>query len=202
MAAAGGGSGSILRAILGQGISDSPLGWMNLLRSEPVTHASVQEDGDYLQVQRKLGMGLVLLIVLIGDRLSKHWIEQQLVLGETRPVVSGVFSLTLVYNPGGAFGFLAGYRWVFVVAALLLLLLLFLHRNTVSEQTTTVHYGLAVLTGGVLGNLWDRIVFGYVVDFFDFHIWPVFNVADAAIVCGALVLGWEVLRHERRTKSQ
>ncbi len=155
-----------------------------------------------MEWKRKIGLVTVMLLVLLLDRFTKAWISQQLALGESQPIISGIVSLTLVHNPGAAFGLLAGRRWLFVLAVLVLIVLLLVYRKVLAEQATLSQYAIALLMGGVFGNLWDRVMLGYVVDFLDFHVWPVFNVADAAIVCGALVLGWEVVRNERRTRPK
>ncbi len=138
--------------------------------------------------------------VFLLDQISKHWVKQVLASGETVPVIPSVLSLTLVYNPGAAFGLLAGQRWLFIAATLLLFAVLYSMRDFVLKHMHRL-LAVAVFVGGAIGNLWDRIRWGYVVDFVDLGFWPVFNVADVAIVVGAVVVAWEVIQYERRRQN-
>ena len=143
----------------------------------------------------------LLTTVVALDRWTKILAEEQLRFGESRSLIDSWFSLTLVYNAGAAFGMLQGARWLFVFIALILVAVLIWQRNVLMAQTRTAQLATALLLGGVVGNLWDRIAYGYVIDFLHFHYWPVFNVADMAIVVGAVILGGEVIRHERSQNS-
>ncbi len=138
-------------------------------------------------------LGLSALIILL-DQLSKTAINSHFSLGESL-AVTGFFNLVLAHNSGAAFSFLhdAGgmQRWLFsgiaVIASLWIIWLL--RRHT---QQKLFSLALALILGGALGNLIDRISYGYVVDFLDFY-WnsyhfPAFNVADSAITCGAMLL--------------
>jgi len=145
---------------------------------------------------------LIAAVVLFVDRLSKFAVAKNILLHDSLPVLPGFFHLTHVENRGAAFGLLAespphwtvGMLITFSVAALVVVSLL-LWRNSHSMSTTGV--GLALILGGALGNLWDRMMHGHVVDFLDFFVgsyhWPAFNVADSAIVVGAFVLMGEIL---------
>jgi signal peptidase II len=142
--------------------------------------------------------------VLIADFVTKRWIEAVLAPGDVVPV-TGFFNLVLTFNTGAAFSFLAGasgwqrefFIGVAVVAAGLIAWLLVKHRG---ERLFCAALGL--ILGGALGNLWDRIALGHVVDFLDFHAagyhWPAFNVADSAITCGAALLIWDAFGGHRR----
>ena len=145
---------------------------------------------------------LVALFILILDRASKWVIARDIPLHENRKVIDGFFYITHVENRGAAFSLFAdspsqwkmGILVLFSVVALIIVLAL-LWRNSHSMNTTGV--GLALILGGALGNLWDRLMSGRVVDFLLFYIgdypWPAFNVADSAIVVGAALLVLEVL---------
>lgn len=103
-------------------------------------------------------------------------------------IIPGIFSLTHVQNTGVAFGLLAGASpLVTALAALTLVFLLFYNRGR-QIATGVAWPGIAAMTGGAAGNLIDRVRLGYVVDYLDVHIWPVFNLADVAIVLGAAAL--------------
>jgi signal peptidase II len=138
---------------------------------------------------------LVAGFILVGDQVTKVWAEHALVL--YAPVeITSFFNLTLVYNPGAAFSFLASaggwQRWALSLfaAAISLVIVIWLARIPRSATLTVVALGLVL--GGAVGNLIDRFRVGMVVDFLDFHYaglhWPAFNVADAAITVGAVLL--------------
>ena len=138
--------------------------------------------------------------VVLADQASKWFVTQRIVLHETVTVIPGFFLLTHVVNRGAAFGLLSDSEWnvailiLFSLAALAVVTTL-LWRN--SHRVSTTGFGLALILGGAVGNLWDRLLDGHVVDFLDFHLggyhWPAFNVADSAIVVGALLLVAEIL---------
>jgi len=148
------------------------------------------------------GFFVTALLVLGLDQLSKAWIVSNFLLHETRNIIPGFFNITFITNTGAAFGFLAGaddWRHIFLVsvscAALGGLAFLFWsapHRNS------PFTLGTALVFGGALGNLIDRIRYGSVIDFLDFYIgthhWPAFNVADSAITVGGALLAWHFMR--------
>jgi len=101
------------------------------------------------------------------------------------PVISGLLSLTHVQNRGVAFGLLAGISPILMILAALTLVVLLSYNKGRRTWSRTTGVGFALMAGGAAGNLLDRIRFGFVVDYVDVHVWPVFNFADAAIVIGA-----------------
>lgn len=145
---------------------------------------------------------LIAALVLVLDRATKWYIARQVSLHDSVQVINGFFYITHVENRGAAFSLFAdspsqwkmGMLVLFSVVALLIVLAL-LWRSGHSMTTTGV--GLALILGGALGNLWDRLMTGRVVDFLLFYLgsypWPAFNVADSAIVVGAGLLVVEVL---------
>jgi len=113
-------------------------------------------------------------------------------------VIPHVLSLVVVHNQGIAFGLLARLAPpATVVLALTVLAVLFYNRGAWRAASAT-QWGAGLIFGGALGNIADRLRFGYVVDYLDVHVWPVFNLADAAIVAGAGVLTAAALRGRRR----
>ena len=134
-------------------------------------------------------------VVLFLDQLSKHAIEAAFEYGETK-VFTSFFNFTLAYNTGAAFSFLADaggwQRWFFGVIAIVASVLLVVWIARVAAIKVREAFALAFILGGALGNLYDRIVLGHVVDFIVFHYqdnyWPAFNLADSAITLGAAVL--------------
>lgn len=147
----------------------------------------------------------VAALVIVLDQLSKLWITSHFVFGETLYVM-GVFDLVLAHNTGAAFSFLhdAGgiQRWLFggiaVVASVWIVVLLRKHSGQMLFALA-----LSLILGGALGNLIDRIAYGYVVDFLAFHwdehYFPAFNVADSAITIGAVLLILDSLRSSRHS---
>jgi signal peptidase II len=136
-------------------------------------------------------------LVIVLDQVTKYWVSQSLAPGAGVPVTP-FFNLVLTYNTGAAFSFLSqasGWQRGFfiLIAALASLLIIYFIRRYHREKRFS--FGLSLILGGAVGNLWDRIVLGHVVDFLDFYIqayhWPAFNVADSAITCGAALLIWD-----------
>lgn len=134
-------------------------------------------------------------IVLIIDRVTKVLIQQHFMLYDVYSVLP-FFNLTLAYNKGAAFSFLssaAGWQaWLFGVLAVSISIALLVWLKRISYRQWWVAVALTFIIGGALGNLWDRLSYGHVIDFIDLHIanwhWPVFNVADSAICIGAVML--------------
>jgi signal peptidase II len=154
-----------------------------------------------LHAMRKYHFLIAFFVVLL-DRLAKLTIEKNISLHESISVIPGFFRLTHVQNRGAAFGLFADSpsEWKIAVLVLFSLIALvivsaLLWKNSHSMNTTGV--GLALILGGAVGNLWDRLVSGHVVDFLLFYLgqyqWPAFNVADSAIVIGAGLLVFEIL---------
>jgi signal peptidase II len=144
----------------------------------------------------KRWLGLAALVIVL-DQLSKAVINSHFVFGESVAVTS-FFNLVLAHNTGAAFSFLSDagglQRWLFsaiaIVASVWIVWLLRKH-----QTQKLFSFALAFILGGALGNLIDRIAYGYVVDFLDFH-WggyhfAAFNLADSAITCGAALLIWD-----------
>ncbi len=152
-------------------------------------------------------MFLIAAAVIFLDRVTKHWIVAHIVTGQAIVVLPRVFRLTHVLNPGASFNlfessgspglvrhFLIGFS---IVAVGVVLLLIWKSGQRISATSV----GLALILGGACGNLYDRMRFGYVVDFLEVHIvhyhWPDFNMADSAIVVGVSLLLLEMLWPQR-----
>lgn len=139
-------------------------------------------------------------LIIVADQITKAVITRHFMFGESLTVTS-FFNLVLAYNSGAAFSFLADaggwQRWFFAAVALIasLVIVYFLRKHSDEPRFCLA---LALILGGALGNLIDRILLSHVVDFLDFHAaayhWPAFNVADSAITIGALILIWESFR--------
>jgi len=137
---------------------------------------------------------LIIALVLLLDQGSKAAVQMWMYQGESIPIVKQVFHLTYILNPGAAFGFLAYQTNLFIIVTAGLVLGVLLFYRSLPLERVLVRYGLALVVGGALGNLVDRLRFGKVVDFLDFRVWPVFNLADSAIVIGACLLILDFLK--------
>lgn len=122
--------------------------------------------------------------VVIIDQWSKYFIQTHMLPGMSIPVIDNLFHITYVLNPGAAFGILENQRIFFIIIALFMLGLSAYFFTRIPDTFRLMRLGISLLAGGAVGNVIDRVQTGYVVDFFDFRIWPVFNVADIAIVTG------------------
>jgi signal peptidase II len=141
-------------------------------------------------------------LALALDYLSKAWILMRFQPGDVYPVIPGFFNLRLGMNPGAVFGFLAdapaSFRIPFFAVVGVIALGFFGYEFLKDGTPRLQRVALGLIIGGALGNGYDRVIRGAVVDFLDFvfgswHYWA-FNLADSCIVCGAILLGWSMLR--------
>src|SRR5919204_2780926 len=157
--------------------------------------------GSQVHAMRKYHFLISVGVVLV-DRLAKWVVERNIVLHDTINVIPGFFRFTHVQNRGAAFGLFAESpsEWKAAVLVLFSLVALvvvsaLLWKNSHAMSSTGI--GLASILGGAVGNLWDRLLSGHVVDFLDFYLggyhWPAFNIADSAIVIGAFLLVTDIL---------
>jgi signal peptidase II len=161
--------------------------------------------GSLRGVGRRSAWLLLPAAALAIDFLSKAWILARFQLGDVKPIIPGFFNLTLGLNPGAVFGFLADAPAAFRIpffAVVGLLALGFFGYEFLKERTPTLQrVALGLIIGGALGNGYDRVIRGSVVDFLDFVFWGwhywAFNLADSFIVCGAILLGWCMIRPQR-----
>ncbi|HAH06065.1 MAG TPA: signal peptidase II [Elusimicrobia bacterium] len=132
---------------------------------------------------------LIVLLVFAADRATKAWALAWLRPRESVKVLP-FFHLSYVENTGAAWGMLQHNNALLIgVTVALLAALLHLKRRWPKENLWA-HYGMVLVAGGALGNLYDRLTLGCVVDFLDFLVWPVFNVADSCITVGAVLMAW------------
>ena len=145
---------------------------------------------------------LIAAAVVLADQLTKGLVAQKFLLHENLEVIPGFFNLTYIRNTGGAFGLLAGgvsglRTLLFLAVSLAALGIIFYLYTRIPPGKKWLDTGLAMTFGGALGNFVDRVHFGQVVDFLDFHVgslhWPAFNVADSAISLGIGIFCFYVL---------
>lgn len=146
------------------------------------------------------------VVVIVLDQLSKYYFNHHLSLHEQLPVMP-FFSFTLAYNTGAAFSFLSDasgwQRWFFISIAAIASVVLVVWMKRLRSDEKLQAAALALILGGALGNVWDRIALGYVVDFllfyYDIYYFPAFNLADSAITLGAGLLIPGMFIHPRLT---
>ncbi|CCZ57330.1 lipoprotein signal peptidase [Clostridium sp. CAG:762] len=135
---------------------------------------------------------IIALISLIIDQIVKILVSNYLILGQTTKIINNFFYLTYVQNTGAAFSILIGYRYILIIITLIFLYYLYKYtkKQTNPNKLAILSHGL--LLGGIIGNLIDRIIYGYVIDYLDFMIFnynfPIFNLADTFIVIGCIIL--------------
>jgi len=137
-------------------------------------------------------------LVLILDQLSKIWIDTSMSLYQSIPVFPG-FSITYARNYGAAFSFLSDaggwQRWFFAALAAGISVGLVIYLKSLKKDETLLAVSLSLILGGAVGNLIDRVTYGYVIDFLDVYYqayhWPVFNIADSAITVGVVFMLFE-----------
>lgn len=136
------------------------------------------------------------------DQALKYLVRSRLAEYQSLPVIENIFHITFIWNDGAAFSILKGQRWFFVavalpiVAAALGYALYHLYRGKKLPLLRKI--ALAFLIAGGVGNLIDRLRFGAVVDYLDFRVFPVFNLADSLIVASALLLAYDLFRDEKQ----
>jgi len=142
-----------------------------------------------------MGFIVFALFIILFDQASKLYIQYNMHIGESIPVIEGIFHITYIENPRTSFGLFEYNSSFFVIAVLIsVILIILIYKKIIFKKDPFMYIPLTLILGGAVSNLIDRVrVNGMVIDFIDFRIWPVFNFADSAIVCGMLVLLIHVL---------
>jgi len=144
----------------------------------------------------------VLLPVLIIDQLTKFIVFKNFQPGESLPVIKNIFHISLVCNKGVAFGVFskniagAAFIWISYVSVIIIIFIFAFYKKFFHKGRPAQVF-LSLILAGAIGNLIDRIRFGCVIDFLDFRIWPVFNVADSAITIGTVLLILQMLKQRK-----
>jgi signal peptidase II len=139
----------------------------------------------------------VALLILVADQISKYLVLSNLHPGQSWSPVASLtpwVSITHVTNTGAAFGLFPDQGSLFVVIAVIVVAAIIFYYRHLPAGQWWIKVSLGLQLGGALGNLLDRLRLGYVIDFIDFKIWPVFNLADSAIVVGVAILAYYLLR--------
>ncbi|WP_257350168.1 signal peptidase II [Pseudalkalibacillus decolorationis] len=145
------------------------------------------------------------LLVIIIDQISKWFIVTKMSLGESIMVIPDVFYLTSHRNRGAAFGILEGQMWLFFIVTIIVLIAVVYYLQTEAKGKPFLSTALGFVLGGAIGNFIDRMVRGEVVDFLNFYIgsynYPIFNVADSALVVGVGMIAIALLKDSKESKE-
>ncbi|MFH1593750.1 MAG: signal peptidase II [Candidatus Omnitrophota bacterium] len=157
-----------------------------LSRSEKKDSTGVSQWGFKHSV--KMLTWAIALAVVVLDQVSKFLVLRYLISNESVEIVKNFFYLSLVCNTGAAFGMLKSQTHIFIFISTAAIISIVLYFKRATKVALLSNVGLSLILGGALGNLIDRLRYGSVIDFLDFRVWPVFNIADCAITIGVLFL--------------
>lgn len=146
---------------------------------------------------------ILTVLWLVLDRFTKGLVTSTLSLNQTIPVIQDFFHITYIHNRGASFGMLKDQRWLFVLLTLVVVAGIVWTVLKEKNLSTSMRLLLGLISGGALGNLVDRLRWGFVVDFIDFRgIWPyIFNVADIGVVAGGILFALLYLREEQKKET-
>ena len=133
-------------------------------------------------------LSIVVFVVVLLDYVTKYLVQTYMTVHETIPLIKDVFHLTYVQNTGAGFSILKGQNSLLLLVSLVIIGFLLWYWYTSLRKESVVLLPVGLIIGGAVGNVIDRITLGHVVDFLDFRVWPVFNVADSGITIGAILL--------------
>ncbi|MFH1857183.1 MAG: signal peptidase II [Candidatus Omnitrophota bacterium] len=136
------------------------------------------------------------------DRISKTVLIKNLFPDESIAVIDKVFSITYVKNTGSAFGLFPNATGFFILISIIAIAVITVLLIRLKKEDFLIKLALALVMGGAAGNLFDRLMFGYVIDFLDFKIWPVFNLADSLITVGCGLLFFKIFIPGRRNHDK
>lgn len=143
-----------------------------------------------------MDLAILAVVIVVLDQVSKYVVQTNMFEGQSIPILENIFHLTYINNPGAAFGMLPNKTSFFIVMSVVVFVGVIWYARTLPKQQRLTRLALGLVLGGAIGNLIDRVRFGAVVDFFDFRVWPVFNIADIAISVAVVLIIWELFRQE------
>lgn len=128
------------------------------------------------------------LIIIIIDQVAKFLIKTNFQLNQTLPIISNIFHLTYIHNFGAGFGILQHQKYFLIFISIIVIGFIFYYLDRIRNNERLLQMLVGFVLGGTIGNLTDRIINGYVIDFLDFRIWPIFNFADSFVTIGVIGL--------------
>jgi len=148
---------------------------------------------------------MVVVLAMIADQVSKVLVESTMGLGQSVAILGDFFRLTFIRNAGGAFGIFLGGGWFYLAASAVAVAMIFFYLRSLATDQLLPRVSLAMILGGALGNLADRLRCGVVTDFLDFGFgrvrWPVFNLADAFVTVGVLLFLFSMLQRNKEVQK-
>lgn len=139
-------------------------------------------------------------MVIAADRYAKEWVTSNLAIGQSWPQEAPI-RLTYVVNTGAAFGLLPNYSLFLVLIAFLVIGMVLIYQRYLPARSFLVQVALGLQLGGAVGNLVDRLRYGYVIDFIDVRVWPVFNLADFSISLGVALLAYVLIFSKEKQEA-
>ena len=130
---------------------------------------------------------IAFFIVLI-DQLAKFLVKTSFQLSQSIPIIKNIFHLTYIHNFGAGFGILQQQKWILVFISITVIGIIFYYLDKIKKKGLLLQILMGFTLGGTIGNLIDRLFYGYVIDFLDFRIWPIFNFADSFVSIGIIGL--------------
>jgi len=130
----------------------------------------------------------IAIVIVLIDQLTKFLIKTNFQLKQSSPIIKNFFHLTYIHNFGAGFGILQGQRLILLFISLVVVGVIFFNLDKIKEKETLLQVLVGFVLGGAVGNLIDRFTYGFVIDFLDFQIWPIFNVADSFVTIGIIGL--------------
>lgn len=127
-------------------------------------------------------------LIILLDQLTKFLVKQALQLNQSIPIIRNILHFTYTTNTGSAFGLFKGLNLIFVLFSIIVIFAIFYFIKKIKNLTLLLQFAIGSLLGGTIGNLIDRLFYGYVIDFIDFRIWHVFNAADSFITISVIFL--------------
>jgi signal peptidase II len=153
---------------------------------------------------RTYGLYCIALVLVAFDQWTKYLVRNNLPLNRDTaliPWLDKIFTFTYIHNTGGAFGLLPGVGLPFILVAIAVVVIIILYSRQITTGPWFLRLAFGLQLGGAMGNLVDRIVFGYVTDFVNFRWWPVWNIADSCIVVGTILLLIFIVFFDRPVKQ-
>lgn len=128
------------------------------------------------------------LVIILIDQLSKFFVRTNFQLNQSIPIINNIFHLTYINNTGAGFGILKAQALILIFVSISVIGIIFYNFDKIKNKETLLQIFVAFVLGGTIGNIIDRIAYGYVIDFIDFRIWPIFNFADSFVTIGVIGL--------------
>lgn len=148
-------------------------------------------------MKKKILIGSIICLGI--DILSKYLIDSFFMPTESKVIINNFFNITKIYNDGASWNILSGSRYILILVAIVILVILFIYQNKFKKNMRNI-ISFSMIYGGIIGNLLNRIMYGYVIDFLDFNIFgwdfPIFNIADIFIVVGVMLLIYSIYKKD------